>query len=179
MRAGKSHLINGLLCVVIFLTFLCGLAISTWKVVQTSRELNQIKAYNPLLPSRVGTYIAQLRGRSADSRSMAAMALRLKLSNRISVIRYLANSLVLLGLIGTVIGFIITLSGVDPAQASDARAIAPMVANLIEGMSVALYTTLVGAVFNLWLTANFRLLATGTVNLIADLVELGESRGGT
>ncbi len=39
---------------------------------------------------------------------------RLKLSNRIAFVHHKANSLVFLGLIGTVIGFIIALSGVDP-----------------------------------------------------------------
>jgi hypothetical protein len=38
-----------------------------------------------------------------------------------------------------VIGFIIALSGVDPATAGDVNAIGPMVSALIGGMSVALY----------------------------------------
>ncbi len=39
---------------------------------------------------------------------------RLKVSNRIAFVNYKANSLVFLGLVGTVIGFIVALSGVDP-----------------------------------------------------------------
>ena len=50
-----------------------------------------------------------------------------------------------------------------------------MVTKLIEGMSVALYTTLVGAALNLWLTANYQMLASGTANLVATLMEFGES----
>ncbi|MHA1570413.1 MAG: MotA/TolQ/ExbB proton channel family protein [Alphaproteobacteria bacterium] len=163
------------LSLVIFGTFLVGLAVATWKAVQTSRELNQIKDFHPLLPSRAATYLAQIRGRGGNSRAMSAAALRLKLSTRIGTIRHFANSLVFLGLIGTVVGFIIALSGVDPANAADVDSITPMVATLIDGMSVALYTTLVGAILNLWLMINYHILASGTVNLITSLVEFGEA----
>ena len=59
------------------------------------------------------------------------------------------------------------------------QSIAPMVSTLIEGLSTALYTTLVGAVLNVWLMVNYRLLAGGTVKLITALVEFGEDHGGT
>ncbi len=162
---------------VITAVFLGGFAVCTRKVWQTSRELNQVKSFDPLVKSRTSAYIAQLRGRPADSRAILASTLRLKLSQRAGVIRHVAASLVLLGLIGTVIGFIIALSGVDPEQASDVNAVTPMVSTLIDGMSTALYTTLVGAVLNIWLLVNYHLLAGGTVKLIASLVELGEDFG--
>jgi biopolymer transport protein ExbB/TolQ len=81
---------------------------------------------------------------------------------------------VFLGLLGTVIGFIMALSGVDAQAAGDVESIAPMVTTLIDGMSVALYTTLVGAVLNIWLMVNYRLLEGGTVTLLTTIVELGE-----
>jgi hypothetical protein len=49
-----------------------------------------------------------------------------------------------------------------------------MVSTLINGMSVALYTTLVGAILNIWLMVNYRLLESGTVTLVTNVVELGE-----
>jgi hypothetical protein len=154
--------------------FLVGLGVCGWRIWQTSRELNLIREYDPLRPSRVSGYLEAVRQRSADSRSISADALKLKLSTRIGIVRHIANTLVFLGLIGTVIGFIIALSGVEPDLASDVKAVGPMVATLIQGRSVALYTTLVGAVLNIWLMANYRLLLSGTVNLITAIVELGE-----
>jgi biopolymer transport protein ExbB/TolQ len=118
-----------------------------------------------------------LRGCEGDARGILATALRLKLSHRISVVRQIAGSLVILGLIGTVIGFIIALSGVHPDQAADVKAITPMVSTLIAGMSTALYTTLVGAVLNIWLTVNYHILAGGMVKLITGLLEFGEEHG--
>ena len=85
----------------------------------------------------------------------------------------------LLGLIGTVVGFIIALSGVRPEVVSDVGAIGPMVSTLIGGMSVALYTTLVGSLLNVWLMVNVRLLEGGTVKLLTATVELGERHAGS
>ncbi|MBI08341.1 MAG: hypothetical protein CMM55_02360 [Rhodospirillaceae bacterium] len=98
------------------------------------------------------------------------------MGTNVAVIRHLANGLVFLGLIGTVIGFIIALSGVDPDSATEIDSVAEMVATLINGMSVALYTTLVGAVLYVWLIINHRLLTSGVVSLIGAIIELGEAR---
>ncbi len=73
------------------------------------------------------------------------------------------------------LGFVIALSGVNPEAAGDVRAIAPMVTALISGMSVALYTTLIGAVLNLWLMVNYHMLAGGAAKLATDLIALGEA----
>ena len=158
----------------IFVVFLGGLAVCLKKVMQTSKELNQVRAFDPLVPSRASEYVALLCGSKGNTRGILASALRLKLSQRVAVIRQVAGSLVLLGLIGTVIGFIIALSGVQPEQASDVKAITPMVSTLIAGMSTALYTTLVGSVLNVWLMINYQLLAGGTVRLITALLDFGE-----
>ena len=165
------------IAIVIAAVFLATLALCGWRVLQTSRELNQVKSLDPFMRSAASDYLAKLRGRSGDSRAILASSLRLRLTQRIVAIRHAAGSLVLLGLIGTVIGFIIALSGVDPEHASDVASIGPMVSRLIEGLSTALYTTLIGAVLNVWLMINYRLLAGGTVKLITALVDLGEQHG--
>jgi hypothetical protein len=71
--------------------------------------------------------------------------------NHWDAVEWLAQRCFQLGLIGTVLGFIIALSGVDPEQAQNLAATKAMVATLIIGMSTALYTTLLGAPANLWL----------------------------
>jgi len=52
--------------------------------------------------------------------------------------------------------------------------VAPMVARLINGMSIALYTTLVGSVLHLWLMVTQRILVGGSMALFQSIVELGE-----
>jgi hypothetical protein len=160
----------------IFAVFLYGLSACGIKVWRTSVELNDIRAGAPDKSSRAAKYLATVYGGAPESRSLGAAALRLKLSNGVAVVRQVANGLVFLGLIGTVVGFIIALSGVDPKAATEIDSVANMVATLISGMSVALYTTLVGAVLYVWLTVNHRILTSGAVNLIGAIIELGESR---
>lgn len=163
----------------IFAVFIYGLGICSFKIWQTCTELNDIRSGNPKPDSRAGKYFATVYNHDRESRSIGATVLRAKLTNRINIVRHIANALVLLGLVGTVVGFIIALSSVDPSASADSDTIAPVIARLINGMSVALYTTLVGSVLHIWLIVNHRVLTTGTVNLYSAIVELGESRGRT
>ena len=156
--------------------FLVGLVWSGHRALQLSRDLNELERFVSIPGSRAPAYLDPAIGHPADSRVLLASALRLKLASRIAPIRHVANSLVLLGLIGTVIGFIIALSGVRPEVVSDVAAIGPMVSTLIGGMSVALYTTLVGSILNVWLMVNVRLLEDGSVKLLAASIEEGERR---
>lgn len=159
------------LSVVIVLVFAAGLAVCLRRIVQLSRELNELKSPCPAADSRAGRFLQQARPADPQTRASLAGALRLKLSSRIAGVRQFANNLVLLGLVGTVVGFIMALSGVNPDTVGDVNAIAPMVSNLIEGMGVALYTTLLGSVLNIWLMLNCRLLETAAVSFVTQLVE--------
>jgi hypothetical protein len=163
----------------IFVVFLYGLALCGAKVWRQSVDLNDLKAGTPRPDSRAGRFLKNTENAAPESRTIHAEAMRLKLTDGIIDVRHIANALVLLGLIGTVIGFIIALSGVDPAIAKNADSVAAMISTLINGMSVALYTTLVGAVLHVWLIVNYRILTSGTVDLIAAIVELSEARART
>jgi MotA/TolQ/ExbB proton channel family len=162
------------LVTVIAVVFAYGLISCGRKIILTSSEINQLKQPGRERSARVQRYLESMHGRDGQSRAVSASALKLRLGARIGSIRHIANSLVFLGLIGTVIGFIIALSGIKPDAAADVEAIGPMVSTLISGMSVALYTTLVGAILNVWLMLNYRLLESGTITLVTTIVELGE-----
>lgn len=170
LEAGGTGLTLG-----IFAVFVGGAVICARKLWLVTCELNCVRNFDPCRRSMASQYLAEVSGRGAGSRAITASALKVKLADRIVAVRHVANSLVLLGLIGTVLGFIIALSGVDPERAGDVRSVAPMVSELIRGMSVALYTTLVGSVLNLWLMVNFRVLARGAVRLATELIALGEA----
>jgi MotA/TolQ/ExbB proton channel family len=169
MRGDSTQLV-----LIIALVFAYGLVSCAHKVLLTSNEINQARDPARYPGSRVTRYLESIQGRDGHSRTICASALKLKLASRIASIRHLANSLVFLGLIGTVIGFIIALSGVDAEAAADVSSIGPMVTTLITGMSIALHTTLVGAILNIWLMINYRLLEGGTVTLVTTIVDLGE-----
>ena len=158
--------------------FLFGLLLCAVRIWRTNGELVAAGEAEPPGVSRAGGYLASVTGRSAESRSIMANLLRNRLGNQIVVVRQTADSLVFLGLVGTVIGFIVALSGVDPQSSAQVEEVASMVGTLVSGMSIALYTTLVGAVLHVWLMVNHRLLASGTSNLFNAIVELGEQRVG-
>ena len=161
----------------IALVFLYGLVTCGARTWRITVELNDVKAGNPKPSSWAGKHLLSIRDSDPARHSVHAGALRLKLSNRVAGVRHIANSLVFLGLIGTVIGFIIALSGIDPAATTEVENVAAMVSTLVNGMAVALYTTLVGAVLYVWLIIDYRILATGTVHLITATIELEESGG--
>jgi len=170
-----QHWLDGLyaqntraLSALIFAVFLYGVVVCGAKIWRTSGDLNDIAAPAPGL--RAAEYLRIVGECAGESRSLRINMLRLELTHRITGVRHIANALVFLGLIGTVIGFIIALSGVDPASTAEVDKVAPMVSTLIKGMSIALYTTLLGAVLNVWLMIDYRILTNGTVRLIAAII---------
>lgn len=162
------------LCMIIIGVFIYGLVICGLRLWQVGREIDDVHEGNPRPRSGAAWYLAQIRDARPDSRSTFAGLLRLRMNQSPSTVRHIAATLVLLGLVGTVIGFIVALSGIDPQKVPSVDNVAPMVARLINGMSIALYTTLVGSVLHLWLMAAQRLLASGVLSLYRLILELGE-----
>ena len=160
---------QGGLCRAIFAVFVVGLVWSGQRALQLSRGLNSSGGSRACRGP--GTRLSRCRRRTRRGQprhSRLQPAAQAREPDR--PIRHLANSLVLLGLIGTVVGFIIALSGVRPEVVSDVGAIGPMVSTLIGGMSVALYAALVGSLLHVWLMVNVRLLEGGTVKLLTATV---------
>ena len=77
---------------------------------------------------------------------------------RIGMVRHIANNLVMLGLIGTVLGFVIAFAGIEPGMIGDTEMAAGMITQVVDGMGVALYTTLVGAIAHIWLYGCYKIL---------------------
>ncbi len=68
--------------------------------------------------------------------------------------------LVTLGLIGNIIGFVIAVEGLDLSGGADAALTA--VGQMLGGMKIAFYTTLIGTACGLWIDVQFRILSTAT-----------------
>jgi MotA/TolQ/ExbB proton channel family len=156
------------------LVFVLGFYQCATRIVQLTHELNALNGGPPAAGTRAAEYLRSVRMLSPQSRGMFASTLKLKLGTRLGHVRYIANCLVMLGLVGTVVGFIVALTGVDPHAVTESSAVGPMVSTLLLGMGMAMYKTLAGIVLNLWLTVNYRLLEHGTVHYYTQLVERGE-----
>lgn len=71
---------------------------------------------------------------------------------------FICGLLIKLGLLGTVIGFIVMLATVDSTQSFDVAAIQKLLIGMSQGMRVALYTTLVGLATSMVLSMHYLLL---------------------
>ena len=158
----------------IFVLFLIGFLISTLRTFWISKQINYAEANSKNENSISSEYLKNIKGLDASSRSNLASSMRIKLATKINFIKFIANTLVILGLIGTVIGFIIALSGVDGSVSSNPEEISKMITTLIQGMSVALYTTLAGSICSVWLNICYQILSSGANKLLYKIIEAGE-----
>ena len=173
-KAIKADITN--MVIVILTLFSVGFILAAYRTFWLSRELNY--SYLKILPpnSIARDFLQNSKKLDASSRNNLAASLRIKLSSKINYIKFMANTLVILGLIGTVIGFIIALSGVDGSVSRNPEEVSKMVSTLIQGMSVALYTTLVGSICSVWLNICYQIMSTGANNLLSKIIELGEKK---
>ena len=173
-KAIKADITN--MVIVILTLFAVGFILAAYRTFWLSRELNY--SFFKILPnhSLAKEFLQNTKKLDASSRNNLAASLRIKLSSKIGYIKFMANTLVILGLIGTVIGFIIALSGVDGSVSSNPEEVSKMVSTLIQGMSVALYTTLVGSICSVWLNICYQIMSTGANKLLSKIIELGEKK---
>jgi len=87
---------------------------------------------------------------------------------KIAWLRDVNSWLVGLGLLGTIIGFKYALSGVDSSSLATAEGVSNAIGPLMEGMRVALNTTIAGSILSMWNEVNQRILRTGMTCLIED-----------
>lgn len=85
---------------------------------------------------------------------------------RLGTITEVANMLVMLGLIGTIIGFSVSASMLATTDLSNLDSLAKNMSKMGEGLSIAFNTTLLGSIFYVWLRVNLRILTTGLYKLV-------------
>lgn len=141
---------------------LIGVVLSGVKAFNISNELFKIKNNKGVLG-----YIIEP---NVKVTSLTLESVKLVLSSRLYIIRYIAWSLVVLGLIGTVLGFIIVLSSIDPNVVGNVELIGQLMGNITNGLGVALYTTLAGSFGNLWILINYNMLQTATIQLYSKIL---------
>lgn len=111
-----------------------------------------------------------LNATKADGPRPACEAMRDKDVAKVEWLAAASEWLVALGLLGTVIGFSMALSGIDQGAAANASGAQSAVTALMQGMRVALNTTLLGAALALWHEVNVRMLRTALAVYWADRV---------
>tara|TARA_Y100001936_G_C16058109_1_gene662396 strand:+ start:718 stop:1212 length:495 start_codon:yes stop_codon:yes gene_type:complete len=110
--------------------------------------------------------------------SLLANTFQVKLYLKIKYISYTANLLILLGLIGTVIGFIIAVGGLGDSLAGgqNLSRVQTVLGQIVNGMGVALFTTLLGSIFGgIWLQLHYEILSNFIEKFVINVIEKVES----
>ena len=85
--------------------------------------------------------------------------------------RFLADFLLRLGLLGTIVGFILMLLPIGSIEDFDINLVQQSMIQMSAGMAVALYTTLSGLITSTLMKIQYLLLDNALVDLIHDLQE--------
>jgi len=87
---------------------------------------------------------------------------------------FFVDSMIKLGLLGTIVGFILMLGSVSDTSSLDVNAMQKVMQEMSSGMGTALYTTLVGLIGSLLLALQYQLLDRGADDLMNKAVHLAE-----
>lgn len=88
---------------------------------------------------------------------------------------FVTGLLLKLGLLGTVIGFVLMLGSVSGIESFDVQDVQAVLKNMTVGMAVALNTTLIGLLGSMLLGFQYLLLDRGADKLVADTVHYAET----
>ena len=116
----------------------------------------------------------QHAGRIDQTLLLRALADRLRGSNGFGA--FASDTLMKLGLLGTIIGFIIMLAPIAGLDAADKVAMKSSMGLMSDGMAVAMYTTLAGLVGSILIRIQYYMLDAATQRVFSDAVMLTETR---
>ncbi|MEX2481192.1 MAG: MotA/TolQ/ExbB proton channel family protein [Gammaproteobacteria bacterium] len=111
---------------------------------------------------------------SEQSTVVATLIARAKGSNDIGW--FLIDTLLKLGLLGTIVGFILMLGSVADATSLDVNTMQKVLKQMSSGMGTALYTTLAGLVGSMSLGLQYLLVDKGADTLIEDILRLTDAK---
>jgi MotA/TolQ/ExbB proton channel family len=113
-------------------------------------------------------------GRIDQTLLLRSLADRLRGSNGFGA--FSSDTLMKLGLLGTIIGFIIMLAPIAGLDAADKVAMKSSMGLMSDGMAVAMYTTLAGLVGSILIRIQYYMLDAATQRVFSDAVTLTETR---
>jgi biopolymer transport protein ExbB/TolQ len=116
---------------------------------------------------------AQAKGRIDQTLLLRTLADRLRGSNGFGA--FVSDTLMKLGLLGTIIGFIIMLAPIASLDAADKVAMKSSMGLMSDGMAVAMYTTLAGLIGSILVRIQYYMLDSATQRVFSDAVVLTET----
>jgi MotA/TolQ/ExbB proton channel family protein len=105
---------------------------------------------------------------------LRSLADRLRGSNGFGA--FASDTLIKLGLLGTIIGFIVMLAPIAGLDATDRTMMKSSMGLMSDGMAIAMYTTLAGLVGSILLKIQYYMLDAATAQVFSQAVTLTETR---
>ncbi len=133
-----------------------------------------------LPPSQVTNHIrnlilkASLQGRHRLDQTLLLRGLADALRGPNQLGNYASDALMKLGLLGTIIGFILMLAPIAGLDAADHASVKSSMGLMSDGMAVAMYTTLTGLVGSILVQTQYYMLDEATAKLFALATDLTE-----
>ena len=127
------------------------------------------------LSSHLGSVLSKRRTRPDAGTDVLLGSLTDTIANRHAAGHFVSDALLRLGLLGTIVGFILMLGPVAEMDSFDPAAARAMLQDMSGGMAVALYTTLSGLVTSILLKLQYQFLDTAAqdfVNRVAVLTDV-------
>jgi hypothetical protein len=149
-------------------------------VTQDGGTLLKSGSTDRLPPGLVASHIADLVAKAAlqgasrldQTLLLRVLAGRLRGSNQFGA--FASDTLMKLGLLGTIIGFIMMLAPIAGLDTENREAVRSSMSLMSDGMAVAMYTTLVGLVGSILVKIQYHLLDDATAVIFAFAVDLTE-----
>jgi hypothetical protein len=116
----------------------------------------------------------QRSGRVDQTLLLRSLADRLRGSNGFGA--FASDTLMKLGLLGTIIGFIVMLAPIAGLDATDRAMMKSSMGLMSDGMAIAMYTTLAGLVGSILLKVQYYMLDAATARVFSQAVTLTETR---
>ncbi len=153
----------------LWLTYALGRERTRFAALETELSNNELSA-SADDASLIGQFIANWRARSRDSDASGLLtAFGDELVNRHALGHFTSDALLKLGLLGTVVGFILMLLPVGEIEEFDPTIMQQLLSAMSGGMAVALYTTLAGLVTSTLLKFQYHILDASAADLATRL----------
>ena len=158
---------NTRLSIIILILFFLASLHCCERSVFLSRQFSLLHSQLYSENSPIALYFKQSVGKSEQDLALLTEVLAEKIRGQHQIGWFMVGALIKLGLLGTVIGFMLMLGSLDNIQSMDLEQVQTLMQTMTQGMKIALNTTLLGLGSSLLLGAQYLYLDRRADQLLA------------
>ena len=172
------------LCVSMMVIFLLTCLHCGYRSVFLSQQTHALSAWEQNHqcdnPTVMGRYLRELQAIANPSeKQLTAELLSLQLRGQHEVGWFITGALIKLGMLGTVIGFVMMLGSMTHLDSLDIAQVQILMSNMTQGMKIALNTTIIGLVGSLLLGIQYLMLDRTADKLVLEAIHASEVAHGS